>query len=242
MGHLFNLVLLILLSVFSFLGFDKCNTDKNKNVIEMRQNDYDMDVKRTDQNSILEAVKNKQYTIVESALKSGADVNSKDKNDKSLLLISTELNDLKMAQLLVAHGANVNQQDNKLDSPFLLAGASGHTDLVKLFLANGARFDLFNRYNGTALIPACERGHIEVVKMLANTKGFPIDHVNRLGWTALMEAVVLGNGSNKYVEIIQILVDAGCNITIPDKNRVTALQHARNSGFSRIVKVLEKRN
>ncbi|MNL45542.1 Ankyrin repeats (3 copies) [compost metagenome] len=90
------------------------------------------------------------------------------------------------------------------------------------------------------MIPACERGHIETVKVLANTKGFPIDHVNRLGWTALMEAVVLGNGSEKFVKIVQILVDAGSDVNIPDKNGVTALQHARLSGFATIVKVLEK--
>lgn len=200
----------------------------------------DMNSEKTNQASIVEAVKSKQYAIVEAALKKGVAVNSKDKSDKNLLLIATELNDLKMARLLVSYGADVNQQDNKLDSPFLLAGASGQTEFVKLFLANGARFDIFNRYNGSALIPACERGHIDVVKILANTKGYPIDHVNRLGWTALMEAVVLGNGSAKYVEIIQILVDAGCDINIPDKNGVKALQHARSSGFSGIVKVLER--
>lgn len=192
------------------------------------------------QTSIIEAVKNGKCDLVETELKKGVDVNSKDQNNKSLLLIATEANDLKMARLLTDYKADVNQQDNRQDSPFLLAGASGHTELVKLFLTKGARFDIFNRYNGTALIPACERGHIEVVKLLSNTKDFPIDHVNRLGWTALMEAVVLGNGSGKYVEIVQILVDAGCNINIPDKDGVTALQHAKSRSYNGIVKVLEK--
>lgn len=218
--------ILLLLTLFSFTS---CTANSN------------MDHTNTNQASIIDAVRNKKYAAVEAALKNGADVNSKDKNDKNLLLIATEINDLKMAKLLVSHGADVNQQDKQLDSPFLLAGASGHTELIKLFLANGARFDLFNRYNGTALIPACERGHIEVVKILANTPKFPIDHVNRLGWTALMEAVVLGDGSAKYVEIVQILVDAGCNINIPDSKGITALQHAKTSGFSGIVKVLEKK-
>lgn len=218
--------LMLILTLFSF---NSCTATPHMNIQEMNQV------------SIIEAVKNKQYAVVEAALKKGTDVNSKDKNDKNLLLIATELNDLRMAKLLVSNGANVNQQDKRLDSPFLLAGASGQTEFVKLFLANGARFDLFNRYNGTALIPACERGHIEVVKILASTKDFPIDHVNRLGWTALMEAVVLGNGSTKYIEIVQILVDAGCNINIPDNNGSTALQHAKSNGFSGIVKILEKK-
>ncbi|NEM97439.1 ankyrin repeat domain-containing protein [Pontibacter burrus] len=192
------------------------------------------------QNSIIKAVIKGEAQMVESALERGADVNTIDAQKRSLLLLATQNRDLKMAQLLVAHGAGVNQQDIMKDSPFLYAGATGQTELVKLFLENGARFDVFNRYNGTALIPACERGHLEVVKLLVNTKDFPIDHVNRLGWTALMEAVVLGDGSDTYVKVVKTLVDAGCDINIPDNEGVTALQHARNRGYTGIVEMLEK--
>ena len=167
-------------------------------------------------------------------------MNKTDSQKRSLLLLATHNNDLKMAELLVAHGADVNQQDVLKDSPFLYAGASGYTPLVKLYLEHGARFDVFNRYNGSALIPACERGHLDVVKLLANTKGFPIDHVNRLGWTALMEAVVLGDGSKTYVEVVQTLVDAGCDVSIPDNDGVTALEHARNRGYTEIAEVLQQ--
>ena len=190
--------------------------------------------------SIIQAVKNNQLTIVEAALEKGTKVNTIDQNRKSLLLIATQANNQKMAKLLVSYGADVNQQDSQKDSPFLYAGAAGYTELVTLFLENGARFNVFNRYNGSALIPACERAHVDVVRILANTKGFPIDHVNRLGWTALMEAVVLGDGSEKYVEVVQILVEAGCNINIPDKDGITSLQHAKSRGYTSIVAVLEK--
>jgi hypothetical protein len=162
-----------------------------------------------------------------------------DKINKSLLQAVRDRNIGKATELLKL-GANVNYQNEQLDSPFLLSGALGYTEFVQLFLDNGARFDVFNRYNGTALIPACERGHIETVRLLANTKGFPINHVNRLGWTALMEAVVLGDGSSKYVTIVEILVAAGCDRSIPDKNGVTALKHARNSGYKEIVRILER--
>ena len=192
------------------------------------------------QDTVIKSVLKKDLAAVAAALKSGADVNTTDSQKRSLLLSATHNNDLKMAELLVAHDADVNQQDVLKDSPFLYAGASGYTQLVKLYLANGARFDVFNRYNGSALIPACERGHLETVKLLANTKGFPIDHVNRLGWTALMEAVVLGDGSKTYVDVVKTLVDAGCDVSIPDKDGVTALQHAKERGYTEIAEVLEK--
>jgi len=193
------------------------------------------------QSSIIKAVEQNQLEEVEKALKNGIDVNTQNHEKKSLLLIATHKGNFEMAKLLVSYGANVNLQDEISDSPFLYAGASGKTAFVKLFLQNGARFDVFNRYNGSALIPACERGYVETVKLLANTKDFPIDHVNRLGWTALMEAVILGNGSKKYQEVVQILVDAGCNINIPDKDGVTPLQHAEAMGFTEIAAILKSK-
>ncbi|MDR3026467.1 ankyrin repeat domain-containing protein [Chryseobacterium sp.] len=188
---------------------------------------------------IIHFVKKNDITAVQSALNSGTDVNTKDKKGRSLLLIATINKQSEMAKLLVSYKANVNLQDDQLDSPFLYAGASGQTELVKLYLENGVRFDLFNRYNGTALIPACERGHVETVKVLVTTKGFPINHVNRLGWTALMEAIILGDGSKKYQEIIQILKDNGADLTIPDHSGKTPLQHAESSGFKEIAQILK---
>ncbi len=184
-------------------------------------------------------VESKNIKAVESALKAGQDVNTVDANKRNLLLIATINQDLPMVKLLVSFKADVNQKADNLDSPFLYSGATGQTEMLKLFLENGARFDVFNRYHGSALIPACERGHVETVRLLANTKGYPIDHVNRLGWTALMEAIVLGDGSKKYQEIVQILKDAGSKMDIPYKDGISPLQHAKNRGFTEIVKIIE---
>lgn len=190
------------------------------------------------ENNIIELVKQNNIDGVKKALNAGANVNTRDANNRSLLLLATISRHTEMATLLTEKGADVNLQDNIHDSPFLYAGASGQTELVKLFLANGARFDVFNRYNGSALIPACERGHVETVRLLANTKNYPVNHINRLGWTGLMEAVVLGDGSKKYQEVVQILKDAGADLTIPDKDGITPLQHAQSRGFTAIVKIL----
>lgn len=179
--------------------------------------------------NIINAVLHNRLEEVENALKNGISVHTQDSEKRSLLLLTTRAEFVKMAQLLVKYGADVNKQDVIFDSPFLYAGATGQTVLVQLLLKNGARFNVFNRYNGTALIPACERGHVATVRLLANTPGFPINHINRLGWTALMEAVLLGDGSARYTEIVSILIKAGCNTTIPDKNGISALKQAQKN-------------
>lgn len=188
---------------------------------------------------ILKSVRQNNIRDVVKALKEGANVNTADESQRSLLLIATEKEQTEMARLLVQYGADVNQQASNADSPFLYAGASGQTALVELFLLHGARFDVFNRYNGSALIPACERGHVATVRLLAHTPNYPINHINRLGWTALMEAVLLGDGSLKYREIVQILKEAGANTTIPDHNGVTPLQHAQAKGYKEIAELLK---
>ncbi|MNK39497.1 Ankyrin repeats (3 copies) [compost metagenome] len=196
-------------------------------------------IEMTNERDILKAVQENNIDAVTKALKNGENVNATDSHKRSLLLIATNNKNVGIATLLVKYGADVNQQADNLDSPFLYAGASGQTELLKLFLANGARFDVFNRYNGSALIPACERGHIETVRLLANTKGFPVNHVNRLGWTGLMEAIVLGDGTKKYQEIVKILKDAGAKMDIPDHDGVTPLQHAERAGYREIAKIIK---
>ena len=89
------------------------------------------------------------------------------------------------------------------------------------------------------LLSCKERGHVETVKVLVHTKGYPINHVNRLGWTALLEAVILGNGGKNHQEIVQILKDGGADLNIADHDGITALQHAKSRGFKEIVKILE---
>lgn len=168
-----------------------------------------------------------------------SNVNTINSKQQSLLMMATYDNNFPVAEILVNKGADVNQQDTTLNSPFLYAAASGYTNLVKLYLENGAKFDVYNKYHGTALIPAAEKGHVEVVKLLVNTPNFPINHVNKLGWTALLEAIILGNGSEKYVQVISLLLEAGADKNIVDEQGANAYQHAKILGFKEIMKLLE---
>ncbi len=65
-----------------------------------------------------------------------------------------------------------------------------------------------------------------------------VDHVNGLGWTALLEAVILGDGGAAHTEIVRLLVDAGADVSISDGEGVTALEHARAAGYDEIVAIL----
>ena len=75
------------------------------------------------------------------------------------------------------------------------------------------------------MIPASERGHVAYVRRVVQT-GIDVDHINDLGWTALLEAVILGDGTAPYQEIVAILLAAGADPALADRNGTTPLEHA----------------
>ncbi|NNL35160.1 MAG: ankyrin repeat domain-containing protein, partial [Silicimonas sp.] len=86
-------------------------------------------------------------------------------------------------------------------------------------------------YDGTALIAAAHLGHVEVVRRLI-AAGAPLDHVNNLHWTAVIEAVVLGDGGPDHQAVLDALLDAGADRTLADRDGVTPLEHAEARGFT----------
>lgn len=189
---------------------------------------------------LLAAADKNDVTLIKQLIGEKANLEVRDNKDRTPLMIVTYSDNLEAARILIEASADVNAQDDILNSPFLYAGASGYLEIVKLCLSHNANFKIYNRYGGTALIPAAEKGHVAVVQELANTKGFPIDHINKLGWTALLEAIVLSNGGLTHQRIVQVLIDAGCNVNIADSDGVTPLQHARKRGYAQITSMLEK--
>ena len=104
-------------------------------------------------------------------------------------------------------------------------------------VAKGADVNVKDSCNGTGLIRAAERGYATIVARLLEND-IDVDHVNRLGWTALLEAAILGEGGREHIETVGLLVEAGADVNIPDENGTAALAHARRRGFTEIERIL----
>jgi len=178
----------------------------------------------------IEAIHSGDITRLRAAIDAGADLEARDGQGRTALLLAVHADAVEAAKLLIQAGADVNAKDAIKDTPFLYAGAEGRNEILKAILASG-RADLkdTNRYGGTALIPAAHHGHPETVRILLGTD-IDIDHVNDLGWTALLEAVILGDGGPVHRRIVGLLVDAGAKNS-PDRDGRTPLDHARAMGF-----------
>lgn len=174
---------------------------------------------------LLSAAASGKPNVVRNALAAGARIECRDAYGRSALLLAVLGDHVETAQLLIEHGADPNAVDDRLDTPWLATGTTGSVAMLETLLPAGPDMSIKNRYGGIAIIPASERGHVEYVRRVAAT-GIDVNHVNDLGWTALLETVILGDGSAAYQEIVRILLDAGAIRELSDRDGVTARQHA----------------
>nr|WP_120491671.1 ankyrin repeat domain-containing protein [Corynebacterium lactis] len=176
------------------------------------------------------------------ALIAGANVDAADDFARTPLLWAVTKDHIEVAELLLSFGANVNAVDGQQDTPWLVTGVTGSPDMGELLLDYDVDFRLYNRYGGTPIIPASERGHFAYVNAMVDHPKITVDylnHVNKIGWTAMLEAVILGDGSEVYQEIVRTLVRAGADPNIADADGKTPLEHARANGYKEIVAILK---
>lgn len=176
---------------------------------------------------------------VRAAVAAGADLEVRGSEGRTPLVEATKARRTEIAVLLLQAGADPNVQDDMEDSAFLYAGAEGLDEILRATLAHGADVTSTNRYGGTALIPASEHAHVSTVMILIDA-GVPLDHVNHLGWTALHEAIVLGNGGPDHVRVVRALLAAGADPELPDGNGIAPRDLAVAHGHWDLVAELDR--
>lgn len=173
------------------------------------------------------------------AVRAGADLETRDSRRRTALLLAVTGDHVDVATLLVAMGADPDALDDRHDTPWLVTGVTGSVAMLEALLPAGPDLSIRNRYGGVSVIPASERGHVDYVRRVVST-GIDVDHVNDLGWTALLEAVLLGDGGESHQQIVRILLDAGADRALADKDGITALGHARAKGYAAMARLLDE--
>lgn len=125
-------------------------------------------------------------------------------------------NDIGLARQLIGAGADVNYKDDTEQSAYLIATSEGYLDLLEMTLDNGADVASLDSFNGTGLIRAAERGHADIVGRLLQTE-IQANHINNLGWTALHEAIILGDGDQRALDTVRLLIAGGADVRLPSQ-------------------------
>jgi uncharacterized protein len=169
----------------------------------------------------------------------GADVNARDGHGRTPLHVATFAKQRAAVQALAAAGAKLDLLEHDRYDAVTIASVANDEETLKLLLSLGASAkQVTSRYDGTALIAAAHLGHAGVVRQLI-AAGAPLDHVNNLHWTALIESIVLGDGGPRHQATLKALVDAKASLQLADREGRTPLQLAKARGYGEMVKMLE---
>ena len=177
---------------------------------------------------------------IERLITAKADLNARDAYGRTPLHVATHAGKVDAIRTLIKAGANHALLENDRYDAITIASVANNEDALRMLLSLGASAKLItSRYDGTALIAAAHLGHAGVVKQLI-AAGAPLDHVNNLHWTALIESIVLGDGGARHTETLRALVSAGANLQLADRNGNTPLKLAQGRGYKAMGEILEK--
>lgn len=180
---------------------------------------------------------------VKDALAAGADPNAtalSQQERSSAVLLAAMAGNMEVVDVLVAARADINAQNRISLNPFLWGCISGNLELVKRMVEAGTDLELRTRFGGVGIHPAAEKGHVEVTQYLGAHTDVNVNATNILGWTPLLEAIMLNDGGPGQQVIVRALLEAGAATGMVDQYGVTPLQHAEKLGFTEIANILRE--
>jgi ankyrin repeat protein len=168
-----------------------------------------------------------------------AALEARDRAGRTPLHVATFARQGNAVQALLQAGADHAAFEQGRYDAVTIAAVADDEATLRVLLAGGASAGLTtSRYDGTALIAAAHLGHDGVVRQLIKA-GAPLDHVNNLHWTALIEAIVLGDGGQRHQATLKALLDAGASTQLTDRSGATPVQLAQARGYTAMVQLLQ---
>ena len=146
----------------------------------------------------------RKMVVVKRLLEAGADVNAKDNDGQTALMLASTNNrrDLRVASELLKAGADVNAKGNDGQTALMLASWVGK-EVVSELLKAGADVNAKDNDSWTALMLASRAGRTEVVDMLLKA-GADMNAKDTHGQTALMLAT-----TREHPKVVDLLLKAG---------------------------------
>lgn len=171
-------------------------------------------------------------------LAAGVDINITNRQGRTAITLASLNKHYDCVALLISAGADIDKQDQTCFNPFLLSCLNNDLTLLRLVLPAKPDLDRLTRFGGVGITPASEKGHVEIVRELLMHTDINVNHTNFVGWTPLLEAIVLNDGGAKQQEIVKLLLDHGANPHMTDKYGKTPLTLAREKGYHPIAELL----
>jgi ankyrin repeat protein len=189
---------------------------------------------------LLAAAARGDAALIRALAASGQRPDARDGHGRTPLHVAAHGGHHDAMRALVAAGADPDALEGDRYDVVTIAAVAGDVPTLRVALELGASArNVTSRYDGTALIAAAHLGHAEVVRVLIRA-GAPLDHVNNLGWTALIETIVLGDGGPRHIDTLAALIEAGASVNLADRSGRTPLALAAARGHTAMVERLRR--
>ena len=186
---------------------------------------------------MFEAAKSGDPAKMEQFLSAGADINARDENNDTPLMVSARHGQSAIVELLLSRrGIDLDATNHSRCTAFMEASEKGHAEIVKFLVKAGSNVNVKSADGFTPLALASRQGHTQTVKLLLD-EGADIKARTDNGKTALSLA-----SSHGRLDIVKLLLENGANINAVDLYGGTALTEAARYGHAEIVQVLLDNN
>ncbi len=211
------------------------------------------------------AISHGNTDAVKLLIKYGANPNQIDEYGRAPLVLAVFYGDLNIVEFLLQEKANPNIQEGEesrflvLDdgkdekhlyfkTPLNYAVSSGNIDAVKLLLKYGANLNQIDECGGAPLTLAVCYGDPDIVKFLLQNGADSNIQGGYCNYTPLNIAIRSIKGAkkhcplrrDKYIAIVQMLLDNGAKISIEDKDGITPAELAVASKDPNLVNLFLK--
>ncbi|MCA1627199.1 MAG: ankyrin repeat domain-containing protein [Acidobacteria bacterium] len=158
----------------------------------LNRSDANVRDKITNATALEHAVQNGNREAVQVLLWAKADVNFRDSDGQTVLMLLTDKVTSELVWDLINAGAKVNARDNDGDTPLISIAEINNVDTLKVLLDAGGKVNAANKNGETALMLAASNGIVNNVHALIRA-GADVNARDKQGKTALM----LATGANE---------------------------------------------
>ncbi len=184
---------------------------------------------------LIKAVRDRDEEKVERFLKKGADVEARDENDWTTLMLASFSGYTKIVSLLVdKYHADVNARNNGITA-LMWAASTGHANTVKILLSRNADVNAKSDNGATALMYAAEESRTETAKLLIDANA-DVNAKDKIGWTALIKAKA--GGRPEMYRMMELLINSKADVNAKDHHGSTVLTHAAQHGNEGVIRLL----
>jgi hypothetical protein len=187
-------------------------------------------------NELLSAASSGNTATAARLLGQGADVDAKNNQGDTPLMLATKSGKIDTAKLLIEKGANLEAKNNVGETALIAACTAGHADIAQLLVEKGAATDARDDGGATPLMYAGLGGNAAIVDLLL-AKGANINAADDKGETPLMYAASAGSA-----DAVNLMLRKNANPAAKDHKGQTALGYATQWNRPEVVQLLEHRN